>query len=99
MKLIAARFRHDADLATGACSKFRWKVARLNTKFLYVLETRLQTKRRWHFTVQVAWTCVDDRAALNAVVSDHVLLIRATRKSDVSESSGSCILRSGRLQL
>jgi hypothetical protein len=95
---VGARFRDDVHLAAGAGAEFRRVVVRLDAELLHVLEACLQLEGRRHFAVQIAGRRVDDRRALDAVVTDRVLLDGAPAEPDVLPGAGARVLRAGRLQ-
>ena len=77
--MLRARLGDDVDLAAGAGAVLGRVVAGFDAELLHVLEARLQLERRRNLAVQVAGRGIDDRRALDAVVSDRVLLDRRGR--------------------
>jgi len=95
---VGARFRDDADLAARAGAIFSRVAARLDAELLDVFEARLELERRIGFAVDVARRRVDDGRPFDAVVFDHILLVRASAEADVLPGTRPGILRSRRLQ-
>ena len=99
MEFVRSGFSNHTDLSAGSGAKLGRKIARIDTEFLHIFQTRLQAKGRRNLTVQVARTGIDDGSPFNAVVADHVLIVRTSRETDVREGSGSAVDASRRLQI
>ena len=99
MKLIAAGLRHDANLAASPCPEFRSVIARLDPELLDIFEARLQPEWRIDFRVKRAGIGVDRAGAFNTIVSNSVLLGRASREPNRAKRARTGVRRSGRLQV
>ena len=99
MKLVPAGLADHADLAGSAGAVLGRIVARIHAEFRNRLEAVLQTEAGGDFAVQVAGRSVDDRAGLNPVETDRVLLIGAPAETNVVEAAAAGGLRAGRKQI
>src|SRR5262249_39310867 len=101
MECIRTGFGDDRDLPARASAEFGAVVAAFDVEFLDVLETLRQAEGRGAATrtVDVAGIRVDDRACLDAVVTDDVLLVRASREAHVVEGSAARRRRSRHQQI
>src|SRR5438067_697373 len=101
MQLVAPGLAHDADLAAGARTVFRWVIARLDAKLLNRLEARLQSEAARNLAVQVAGRCVQNGSCLDAVDANRVLLISPPAKPNIVEraAAGGLSARSEEIKL
>src|SRR4051794_18965525 len=98
MKSIRAGLGDHADLTASAGAVFSRVGTRLDAEFLHVLETGLEFEGRVVLAVHIAGRGVDDRGALDAVVSHRVLFVRAAAETDVLPRARAGVLRARRLQ-
>ena len=83
MNLVAAGFRHNADLPAGAGAIFRRVVAGFHLEFLHRFQAGLQPEGRGDLAVQVARRGIHDGRGFHAVKTNCVLLVGAAREANV----------------